>query len=93
LVQAYHDVHDELERLDAVKKERAEKLRELDLARLDRATLALGRKIQAGDERAIMAMVRIMERRARLAGLDQAVEHKHEQVGEWSMRWKTRDEK
>jgi hypothetical protein len=55
--------------------------------------LALGRKIQAGDERAIMAMVRIMERRARLAGLDQAVEHKHEQVGEWSMRWKTRDEK
>lgn len=69
---AYYDVQRELARLQTMRTKRAEDLRGLELARLDRMALALNRKIAGGEERAITAMLRLMERRARLLGLDAA---------------------
>ena len=66
----FHDVHDELGRLDRVTTKRAARLRDLEAARLDRLTQALEPGITAGDPRAILAAVRVMERRAKLFGLD-----------------------
>jgi DNA-binding CsgD family transcriptional regulator len=70
---AYYDVQTELGRLDAVAKQRAERLRDLEARRLDMLTVALAAGIRMGDPRAIGAAVRIMERRARLFGLDAPV--------------------
>jgi len=66
---AYHDVQDELGRLDGTLKERAERLRDLEARRLD-LTVSLAAGTRAGDPRAVLAMVRVMERRAKLFGLD-----------------------
>jgi hypothetical protein len=51
-------------------REPAEELRELEVARLDAMLLVLWRRVQAGDEKAVDRVLRIMERRARLLGLD-----------------------
>ena len=67
---AYYDVQDELGRLDAVIKAKAERLRDLEAARLDQLTRALEPAIATGDPRAVLAAVRLMERRAKLFGLD-----------------------
>jgi DNA-binding CsgD family transcriptional regulator len=67
---AYFDVQEELGRLDAVVKAKAERLRDLEARRLDQLTVALTAGVRAGDPRAVAAAVRIMERRARLFGLD-----------------------
>jgi DNA-binding CsgD family transcriptional regulator len=67
---AYHDVQEELGRLDTIGKEKAERLRELEARRLDALTIALAPALQSGDVRAILAAVRVMERRAKLLGLD-----------------------
>jgi hypothetical protein len=56
--------------LDAIGKEKAERLCELEIRRLDALTMALAPGIQSGDVRAILAAVRVMERRAKLLGLD-----------------------
>lgn len=70
LAAAYADVQQELGRLDTLNGEKAERLRDLEARRLDMWTLALAPGIKAGDPRAIVAAVRLMERRARLFGLD-----------------------
>jgi hypothetical protein len=67
---AFHDVQDELGRLEPVIKQRAERLRDLETRRLDRCQVALDPALEDGDPRAIMASVRVMERRAKLLGLD-----------------------
>jgi hypothetical protein len=67
---AYYDVNDELGRLDPVIKGQAERLRDLENARLDRLHVALAAGIKAGQPAAVMATVRVMERRAKLNGLD-----------------------
>lgn len=67
---AYADVQEELGQLDAGNREKAERLRDLEARRLDQLTIALQPGIRAGEPRAILAAVRIMERRARLFGLD-----------------------
>jgi hypothetical protein len=67
---AYLDVQAELGRLDAIAKEKAERLRDLEARRLDHWTVALAAGIRSGDPRAIGAAVRLSERRARLLGLD-----------------------
>ena len=67
---AYYDVQEALGSLDAVVKQKAERLRDLEAARLDRLNLALAPGIKAGNPSAIMAAVRVMERRAKLFGLD-----------------------
>ena len=59
-----------LSALKATLREPAAELRELELARLDAMLLPLWRRVQAGDEKAIDRALRIMERRARLLGLD-----------------------
>jgi hypothetical protein len=51
-------------------REPADGLRELEVARLDAMLLALWRRVQSGDEKAVDRALRIMERRARLLGLD-----------------------
>jgi hypothetical protein len=51
-------------------REPAQELRELELARLDAALLALWRRVQDGDEKAIDRMLAIMKRRSELLGLD-----------------------
>ena len=58
--------------LKATLREPAEELRTLELERLDAMALALWRRAQAGDEKAVDRCLRIMERRARLLGLDAA---------------------
>jgi DNA-binding CsgD family transcriptional regulator len=67
---AYYDVQDELARLDPVVTAKAERLRDLEARRLDRYTRMLEPGILDGDPRAILAAVRLMERRAKLLGLD-----------------------
>jgi hypothetical protein len=67
---AYYDVQDELGALDAVVKQKAERLRDLEAARLDRLNVALAPGIKAGAPSAIVAAVKVMERRAKLFGLD-----------------------
>jgi hypothetical protein len=67
---AYSDVQTEIARLDALTGQKAERLRDLEARRLDALTVSLAPGIKAGDPRAILAAVRIMERRAKLFGLD-----------------------
>jgi Homeodomain-like domain len=67
---AYQDVQEELGRLDTVATKKAERLRDLEARRLDVLTVALAPGIRNGEPRAIVAAVRVMERRARLFGLD-----------------------
>jgi DNA-binding CsgD family transcriptional regulator len=67
---AYYDVQDELGRLDALTLKKAERYRDLETRRLDQLTIALAAGIRAGDPRAILAAARLMERRAKLLGLD-----------------------
>src|SRR5262245_36652802 len=71
---AYYDIQDELGRLDQVCQKKAERLRDLEGRRLDVLQLALAPGIRTGDPRAIATAVRLMERRARLFGLDAPTE-------------------
>jgi hypothetical protein len=66
----YYDVQAALGTLDQAVKQKAERLRDLEAARLDRLTVALTPGIKAGMPGAILAAVRVMERRAKLFGLD-----------------------
>lgn len=59
-----------LARLNEKVSESAEEVRRLELERLDALLAALWGKAQAGDGAAIDRVLRIMERRARLLGLD-----------------------
>ena len=56
--------------LKATLREPAEELRTMELERLDAMLLPLWRRVQQGDERAVDRALKIMERRARLLGLD-----------------------
>lgn len=54
------------------KAQRTDELVELELERCDQLQCALAKKAADGNERAITATLRIMERRAKLLGLDAA---------------------
>jgi hypothetical protein len=56
-------------------QEPAEDLRQLELARLDMMMPAVMEKARRGRLRSIYTMLRIMERRARLLGLDTSPDH------------------
>jgi hypothetical protein len=75
---AFYDVQGALASLDAVKAKTAERLRDIELERLDRASTGLVPGIRSGDARAVTALVRVMERRAKLLGLDAPVKQSHE---------------
>jgi len=74
---AYRDVQTALGELAALQAKKAEKLRELELERCDKLTLALWPKARTGDERAIRAIVAVMDRRAKLLGLDAPTKLEH----------------
>ena len=75
---AYYDVQGSIDAIEDIKADRAERIREMELLRLDRMTAALNTAANAGDIRAIGQQVRIMERRAKLLGLDAAIQIKQE---------------
>lgn len=69
--QAVHKaLTNELARLDEYTTEQVSAMRALEAARLDAATLAIWPKVQDGHLGAIDRLLRIMERRSRLFGLD-----------------------
>ncbi len=81
LRRAYLDVQQELAMLDPLKKATAERLRELEAARLDRWLLTLSERIATANDRPssvsdqslvslITAAVNVATRRAKLLGLD-----------------------
>ena len=55
--------------LEDLVKEPAEELRTLELDRLDRMTLGLAAKAYKGDTKAVAALLRVMDHRAKLTGL------------------------
>ncbi len=59
--------------LKKMMREPADELRSLELDRLDRLYTQMARKAEGGDEKAVDRCLRIMERRARLLGLDAPV--------------------
>ena len=63
-------VHRVLDRLANESKALAERYRNLHLARLQDATFAIWPAVKRGDSNAILSLLRIMEREARLLGLD-----------------------
>lgn len=76
-------IEDAVTSLESVKSENASQLRELDLARLDELYIPMHEKAIRGDARALQACLAIMERRARLAGMDKpTVVEKHVTLSE-----------
>ena len=66
---AYRDVQTALGELAPLQAGKAEKLRELELERCDKMQLGLWPKVRLGDEKAVRALVAVMDRRAKLLGL------------------------
>lgn len=67
---AYMDVKRELDKLREVVGEHAEDVRQLELLRLDAMLDGLWERARAGKATAVDRVLKIMERRARLLGLD-----------------------
>lgn len=63
--------------LDELTKEPAEKLRTVEVARLDRLLKAMWAKAMKGDVTRVDRCLRIMERRAKLLGLDAPTKQEH----------------
>ena len=68
--QAHRDVTEALDELAQANQAKAGQLRDIELERCEKLTIALWAKVKDGDAQAITAAVRVMERRARLLGLD-----------------------
>jgi hypothetical protein len=75
---AWKRVQRSIERLREQVDEAAEHVRDIELARLDEAVLALMPRVRDGDDKAIASMIRAMERRAKMLGLDSPDKHRHE---------------
>lgn len=67
---AYKAVQTALDEIRASYRETAAEVLELELDRLDEMTRALSNKVGYGDPQAVTAALRVMERRAKLLGLD-----------------------
>lgn len=78
---AYYDVQNSIAEIEAVKSERAEELIVIEQLKLDRMEALLNKAANTGDVKAILAKVRIQERRAKLLGLDAAIQVKQEVSG------------
>ena len=70
---AYKDVQSELKRLSALALDSAGELRQMELERLDMLTKGLEPMAAVGKPDAVSAYLRVMERRAKLLGLDAPV--------------------
>jgi hypothetical protein len=75
---AYKYVNVELERLAAERKMEGEKVLEMELARLDRVTEAIMEKCEDGSLDHIDTLMKLMDRRAKLLGLNAPSKHSHE---------------
>ena len=78
---AYYDVQNSIAEIESVKSERAEQLIVIEQLKLDRMEALLNKAANTGDVKAILAKVRIQERRAKLLGLDAAIQVKQEVSG------------
>lgn len=67
---AFTDVQKALEEIRKQTKEDIETIRSLELERLDMMLSAVNPAAMAGDVKAVLATLKIMERRAKLLGLD-----------------------
>ena len=67
---AYKDVKRELDKLHKEMHEDALMVREIELQRLDEMLQPMLKKAKSGDAKAVMSVIRIMDRRAKLMGLD-----------------------
>ncbi len=74
---AYRDVQTALGELAPLQAGKAEKLRELEVERCDKMQLGLWPKVRLGDEKAVRALVAVMDRRAKLLGLDAPTKLEH----------------
>ena len=63
-------MQEELASLDAIKAERAERLRDLEVERCERLVLGLWTNATRGDDKSVHAVLRVMERKAKLLGID-----------------------
>lgn len=68
--QSYKDVQTELQRIAAESADVAADVRTLELERLDALLLALWAQAKQGNQGAVDRVLRVMERRAKLLGLD-----------------------
>lgn len=68
--QAHADVQTELQRIAAESADVAADVRTLELERLDALLLALWAQAKQGNQGAVDRVLRVMERRAKLLGLD-----------------------
>lgn len=73
-VTAYDDVMGELQRLAKERVNNLEELRELELERLDMLLKGLEPMAKVGNPGAVNSFLKVMERRARLLGLDAPTE-------------------
>lgn len=67
---AYNDIARELEKLKTLNSGLTEDVRELEVQRLDELLLSMWPQAKKGNQGAVDRVLRIMERRARLLGLD-----------------------
>jgi hypothetical protein len=67
---AHGDITKALADLAAKEQHLTREMRQLDLARIDKGIAGLTPAYEAGDPKAVTAMVRLLERRAKLLGLD-----------------------
>ena len=67
---AYNDIARELEKLKTLNSGLTEDVRELEVQRLDELLLSIWPQARKGNHGAVDRVLRIMERRARLLGLD-----------------------
>jgi len=72
---AYNDVDAALEELAVLRRGKAEKLQEIELDRCEKLTIGLWPKVRQGDAQAVRAVVAVMDRRAKLLGLDTPTKH------------------
>ena len=77
---AFKAVQHELAGLDAIKLQQAERLRDLEVERCERLILGLWSNATRGDDKSVHAVLRVMERKAKLLGIDAPTQV--EQVGE-----------
>jgi Flp pilus assembly secretin CpaC len=74
---AYRDVQTALGELATLQAGKAERLRELEVERCDKLQMALWPKARSGDEKVVRALIAVMDRRAKLLGLDAPTKLEH----------------
>jgi hypothetical protein len=75
--QAHRDIAKTLADLAAKEQHLTKEMRQLDLARIDKGIAGLTAAYERGEPAAVSAMVKLLERRARLLGLDAPQRHAH----------------